>query len=95
MDAPAADRMLGEVTPPAYALGDCTRENTKEKTIEWEAKGVVPILYEASGKIRGHSALHRTIEAWAATYRVMVQLGKGAHRSELCDGASLSQYAAR
>ena len=46
MDALAADRMLGEVTPPAYALADCEPGQEKVKTIEWEAKGVAPILYE-------------------------------------------------
>ncbi|MDF8328150.1 SIR2 family protein [Aeromonas salmonicida] len=45
MDALAADRMLGEVTPQAWALGDCEPGEEHRKTIEWEAKGVTPILY--------------------------------------------------
>ena len=39
MDALAADRMLGEVTPQAWALGDCAPGQEDRKTIEWEAKG--------------------------------------------------------
>lgn len=74
MDALAADRMLGEVTPQAWALGDCKPGQEREKTIEWEAKGVVPILYEVpTGS--DHSALHKTLYAWAETYRDGV-LGK-------------------
>jgi SIR2-like domain len=69
MDALAADRMLGEVTPQAYALGDCAPGLESSKTIEWEAKGVVPILYELTAGTLDHSALHRTLKAWAETYR--------------------------
>ena len=42
MDALAADRMLGELTPQAYALGDCEPRQEHGKAIEWEAKGVTP-----------------------------------------------------
>src|SRR6185312_6820987 len=45
MDALAADRMLGEVTPQAWALGDFEPGQQHRKTIEWGAKGVTPILY--------------------------------------------------
>ncbi len=69
MDALAADRMLGEVTPQAYALGDCQPGQEGTKTIEWEAKGVVPILYEVPTGTQDHSALHRTLKIWAETYR--------------------------
>ncbi|MBD9382808.1 SIR2 family protein [Achromobacter sp. ACM02] len=69
MDALAADRMLGEVTPQAWALGDCAPGNEQRKTIEWEAKGVTPILYEVPTGSRDHSALHLTLRSWAETYR--------------------------
>jgi hypothetical protein len=75
MDALAADRMLGEVTPQAYALGDCGIGQEHDKTIEWEAKGVTPILYEIPAGTDNHSALHQTLKAWAETYRDGV-LGK-------------------
>jgi hypothetical protein len=75
MDALAADRMLGEFTPQAYALGDCEPGQERAKTIEWAAKGVTPILYEVSVSSHGHSALHKTLKAWAETYRDGV-LGK-------------------
>lgn len=69
MDALAADRMLGEVTLPSYALGACAPGQEKRRTIEWEAKGVVPILYAIPGGTDDHSALRRTLKAWAETYR--------------------------
>ena len=75
MDALAADRMLGEVTPQAYALGDFASGEEHDKTIEWGAKGVTPILYEVPAGTHDHSALHQTLKAWAETYRDGV-LGK-------------------
>lgn len=75
MDALAADRMLGEVTPQAWALGDCEPGQERRKTIEWEAKGVTPILYEVPAGSNDHSALHKTLHAWAEVYRLGV-LGK-------------------
>ncbi len=72
MDALAADRMLGEIVPQAYAFGDCPPGQEKAKTIEWKAKGVTPILYDPAN---GHAALSRTLKAWAETYRQGV-LGK-------------------
>lgn len=73
MDALAADRMLGEVTPQAWALGDCEPGEEHRKTIEWEAKGVTPILYNVPAGSYDHSALHQTLHAWAETYRDGVQ----------------------
>lgn len=73
MDALAADRMLGEVTPQAWALGDCEPGQKQQKTIEWEAKGVTPILYNVPNGSHDHSALHQTLHAWAETYRDGVQ----------------------
>lgn len=73
MDALAADRMQGEVTPQAWALGDCTTGQEHIKTIEWEAKGVRPILYSVPAGSHDHSALHQTLQAWSETYRDGVQ----------------------
>lgn len=73
MDALAADRMLGEVTPQAWALGDCEPGQEHRKTIEWEAKGVTPILYTVPAGTYDHFALHQTLHAWADTYRDGVQ----------------------
>lgn len=73
MDALAADRMLGEVTPQAWALGDCEPGMEHLKSIEWEAKGVTPILYRVPAGIHNHAALHQTLHAWAETYRDGVQ----------------------
>lgn len=73
MDALAADRMLGEVTPRAWALGDCEIGQEHQKSIEWEAKGVTPILYRVPAGSDDHSALHQTLHEWAETYRDGVQ----------------------
>ena len=67
MDALAADRMLGELTPQAYAFGDY--QAGQDAQIEWESKGVTPILYEVPAGTIDHSALSRTLKAWADTYR--------------------------
>ena len=75
MDALAADRMLGEITPQAWALGDCEPGHEHRKTIEWEAKGVTPILYEVPAGSHDHSVLHKTLRTWAEIYRDGV-LGK-------------------
>lgn len=69
MDALAADRMLGETSPQAYALGDYESGQERTKTIEWKAKGVAPILYEIPAGTHDHSALHHTLKVWAETYR--------------------------
>lgn len=69
MDALAADRMLGEITPQAYALGDYAPGQDNDERIEWGAKGVTPILYEVPAGTRDHSALHRTLKVWSETYR--------------------------
>ncbi|MCQ8866758.1 anti-phage defense-associated sirtuin Dsr1 [Vibrio splendidus] len=68
MDALAADRMLGEVVPEAYAFGDF--ELGKEKVVkdEWQAKGVTPILYPVEAESHDHSKLHNTLEIWSNTY---------------------------
>jgi SIR2-like protein len=73
MDALAADRILGEQSPQAYAFGDFCAGQEGVKKIEWEAKGVTPILYEVPAGTRDHSALHRTLKSWAETYRDGVQ----------------------
>ncbi|MCM7094476.1 anti-phage defense-associated sirtuin Dsr1 [Enterobacter chengduensis] len=73
MDALAADRMQGEVSPQAWALGDCEPGQEHQKTIEWEAKGVTPILYSVPTGSYDHSALHQTLIAWSDTYRDGVQ----------------------
>lgn len=75
MDALAADRMLGEITPQAWALCDCEPGQEHRQTIEWKAKGVTPILYQVPAGSNDHSALHMTLHSWAATYRDGV-LGK-------------------
>lgn len=72
MDALAADRMLGEYTPQAYAFGSSLPGQKAATTDEWRAKGVEPILYAvgtALGGAQDHSALPRTLQVWARTYR--------------------------
>lgn len=73
MDALAADRMLGEVTPQAWALGECNTGDEKRQEIEWKTKGVRPILYNVPTGSHDHSALHQTLQVWAETYRDGIQ----------------------
>ena len=68
MDALAADRRLGESVPSAYAFSDFNPDQEKEKQLnEWKAKGVEPILYNASDN--DHSILCQTLKEWAEVYR--------------------------
>lgn len=73
MDALAADRMQGEVTLQAWALGGCESGQERLSTVGWEAKGVTPILYNVPAGSQDHSALHLTLSAWADTYRDGIQ----------------------
>ncbi|MBF0181631.1 MAG: SIR2 family protein, partial [Magnetococcales bacterium] len=72
MDALAADKMLGEVTPQAWAFGACRPGQEKNEIKEWRARGVTPILYQVptgSRKDKKHALLHSSLHAWANAYR--------------------------
>ncbi|WP_372522111.1 anti-phage defense-associated sirtuin Dsr1 [Sulfuricaulis sp.] len=69
MDALAADELLGEAKPDAYAFASFCDGEEKETLTEWEAKGVIPLLYKVPTGTQDHSALHRTLKEWADTYR--------------------------
>ena len=73
MDALAADRMMGEVVPKAWAFGSVEPGLENETSSEWDAKGVTSILYEVPADTHDHSALHQSLHAWAETYRDGVQ----------------------
>ena len=94
MDALASDRMLGEVTPQAYALGDCAPGQERTKNIEWEAKGVTPILYEVPLGTHDHSALHKTLKIWGETYRDGI-LGQRTSDCRLRPDTPILQHEAR
>ncbi|MEC8197521.1 MAG: SIR2 family protein, partial [Pseudomonadota bacterium] len=66
MDALAADSMMGENTPVAYAFGNYARGKRDQAESEWATKNVVPILYK---NYRNHYYLHETLHAWANSYR--------------------------
>ncbi|MGO7586645.1 anti-phage defense-associated sirtuin Dsr1 [Rhizobium ruizarguesonis] len=66
MDALAADRLLGEKSPDAYAFGGHSIGKEEQAADEWSAKNVRPILYNNSND---HSLLHRTLRKWAESYR--------------------------
>ncbi|MGO6983126.1 anti-phage defense-associated sirtuin Dsr1 [Rhizobium leguminosarum] len=66
MDALAADRLIGETSPAAYAFGGCEKGQEDHAAKVWSSKNVRPILY-AAGK--EHRPLHRTLRAWADSYR--------------------------
>lgn len=69
MDALAVDSMLGENRPEAFALGSFNNGGQSQAMLEWEAKGVVPLLYEVPSGTQDHSGLHLTLKEWADTYR--------------------------
>ncbi|MDX1368245.1 SIR2 family protein, partial [Pseudomonas sp.] len=66
MDALAADRLLGESPPEMFAFGSYSKGKEQERANEWRAKNVTPILYREHNR---HTYLHRTLRAWADTYR--------------------------
>lgn len=66
MDALAADRLLGESAPEMFAFGSYSQGGEEDRANEWEAKNVTPILYKEH---RRHAYLHKTLQAWAETYR--------------------------
>lgn len=66
MDALAADRLLGESCPEMFAFGSYSRGTQEERANEWRAKNVTPILYREHNR---HTYLHKTLQAWAETYR--------------------------
>ena len=66
MDALAADRLLGESPPEMFAFGSFSKGKEETCENEWRAKNVTPILYR---EYRRHAYLHRTLKAWAKTYR--------------------------
>ena len=66
MDALAADRLLGESPPEMFAFGSFSKGKEDERANEWQAKNVTPILYREHNR---HAYLHKTLRAWAETYR--------------------------
>ena len=66
MDALAADRLLGESPSEMFAFGSYSKGKEPAHTNEWRAKNVTPILYRKHCR---HAYLHRTLHAWANTYR--------------------------
>lgn len=66
MDALAADRLLGESPPEMFAFGCFSKGKEEERANEWRAKNVTPILYREHNR---HAYLHKTLRAWAETYR--------------------------
>ena len=66
MDALAADRLLGEAPMEMFAFGSYPKGKEDQRAREWEAKNVTPILYREHWN---HRYLHRTLHAWADTYR--------------------------
>lgn len=69
MDALAADELLGETRPKAYAFASFCDGEREHARIEWETKGATPLLYEVPTGTQDHSALHLTLKEWADTYR--------------------------
>ncbi len=66
MDALAADRLLGESPPEMFVFVSHSKGKEDECSKEWKAKNVTPILYREYNR---HTHLHKTLRAWADTYR--------------------------
>jgi hypothetical protein len=66
MDAFAADRALGEGVGPAYVLAGANDIGLKAASDAWEAKGVIPILYDDHDR---HAAVHLSLAKWAEAHR--------------------------
>lgn len=66
MDALAADNMMGEETPVAYAFGNAAKGKEEQVAREWKAKNVEPILYRNH---HHHYYMHETLHVWANSYR--------------------------
>jgi hypothetical protein len=66
MDAFAADRALGEGVGRAYVLAGTSDADRKENLDAWEAKGIIPVLYDETNR---HTALHLTLARWADCHR--------------------------
>jgi hypothetical protein len=69
MDALAADELLGEARPEAYAFANFHDGKRDQARVEWEIKGAIPLLYEVPEGTQDHSALYLTLKEWADTYR--------------------------
>lgn len=62
-DAIAAEKRRGyEHFKQSYALAGAKRSQLKNAKLDWEAKGVIPILYS---DIKRHINLHKTLKKWA------------------------------
>ena len=65
MDALAADRLRGEISPEMFAFGSYSKDEQDKQTKQWEAKNVTPILYSECEK---HFYLHETLRSWSKIY---------------------------
>lgn len=65
-DALAANRLLGESSPEVFAFGSYFQGKKETSFNEWKTKNVIPILYR---DCNDHAYLHKTLSAWADTYR--------------------------
>lgn len=67
-DAISSDRRLGDNARKVWAFTDVDESNQIYRRVEWEAKGVHPILYKKLQGKDGHSLLHDTIQIWSRQY---------------------------
>ena len=64
-DATAADGLLGDSPLEMFAFGSYSEGQEDERTKEWEAKNVIPILYCDD---TDHESLYHTLRSWAEIY---------------------------
>lgn len=66
MDALAADRVRGDASGEAFVFAESQPRSVARTTLEWQAKHVVPVLYN---RTPDHRHLHDTLSAWARVHR--------------------------
>jgi hypothetical protein len=66
LDALSADRLMGETTQEVFAFGSFKGGSEAEAAQDWNAKGVMPILYDET---KSHALLHKTLQEWSEVYR--------------------------
>lgn len=67
IDAIAADRRRGYTqSKQPYVLAGAEKQEFENAQLDWEAKGVIPLMYDDKNN---HASLHETLQEWAAYCR--------------------------
>lgn len=67
-DAISSDRRVGDNARKVWAFTDFDDSSYDYKIVEWESKGVHPVLYKKLKGVKAHFLLHETIQEWSKQY---------------------------